>query len=377
MDLWCVSLKAREKLPLRFQGLTTAQIADVLGVGCHAVRADYTIPTEPGDLALRAFGIENHPDYAYRVELRDFPVKFESDDENLRTTIGTPAGTVHTHTQLTKDMARMGVTAPFVQSYPIQSLGDIEAVAQIFEHLEVIPAPEAYAAFQERIGERGMAVACGPLACPMHLILHDLVAMDKFYYLYHDARDALRELSERMRPYFQSCLEALCMCSAEVVFWGSNYDQDLTWPPFFEEEIAPWLRQVADRLHGIGKYLLTHTDGENRALLPLFPSCKIDVAESVCPHPMTSCTLTEIREGMGPTTTVWGGITSISLLEDSMDDRAFEAYLDELFEDLGSGERLILGVSDNVPPDAVLSRLELIKHRIESFGPVHPTSRLN
>ena len=87
---------------------------------------------------------------------------------------------------------------------------------------------------------------------------------------------------------------------------------------------------------------------------------------------MTQCTLAEIRKGMGPKTTVWGGIPSVTLLDDSMDDATFEAYLDDLFGSLGAGDHLILGVADNVPPDANFARLEYIKERIKEFGPVQP-----
>ena len=68
--------------------------------------------------------------------------------------------------------------------------------------------------------------------------------------------------------------------------------------------------------------------------------------------------------------TVWGGIPSVTLLDDSMPDAAFEEYLDDVFASLGKGERLILGVSDNVPPRASLAWLERIKERVEAFGPV-------
>jgi len=206
----------------------------------------------------------------------------------------------------------------------------------------------------------------------MHLILHELVPMDRFFYLYADRRDALRALADRMVPYFESVLDALLACDAEVVFWGANYDRDLTWPPFFAEEIAPWLRRASARVHAAGKFLLTHTDGENQDLLPLYPECGFDVAESVCPRPMTRLSLAEIRAGVGPRVTVWGGIPSVALLPDSMSEIAFEAYLDELFAGLGAGDRLILGVSDNVPPDADLERMERIAKRIEIFGPVKP-----
>ncbi len=373
MDLWYIALRARGTLPEQFVGLNMAEVADVLDVACHAVRADYTMPRTPENLILRGLGLDNHPDFPYRVELRDLPIDFQTDGEHFRTTIQTPAGEVTTHIQQTAQMTRDGISVPFVKAYAIQSVKDFEAVAQIFEHLEVIPTPEAYAAFQQRVGERGLAVASGPVAAsPMHLILHELVAMDQFFYLYADEPEAMHQLTKRMEPFFEAALEAMLACNAEVVFWGANYDQDLTWPPFFKAEIAPWLQRVSERVHKAGKLLLTHTDGENRALLPLYPSCGFDVAESVCPHPMTHCTLAEIRTGMGPKITVWGGIPSITLLDDAMDDQTFEAYLDTVFGTLDTGERLILGVADNVPPDANLSRLERIKQRIEAFGPVRP-----
>ena len=78
---------------------------------------------------------------------------------------------------------------------------------------------------------------------------------------------------------------------------------------------------------------------------------------------------TEVRAGVGEAA-VWGGIPSVALLPDSMSDDAFERYLDELFAELGTGERLILGVADNVPPDADLGRMERIEERIEAFGAV-------
>jgi hypothetical protein len=35
----------------------------------------------------------------------------------------------------------------------------------------------------------------------------------------------------------------------------------LTYPPYFEREIQPWLRKVSSRLAAAGKLLLCHTDG--------------------------------------------------------------------------------------------------------------------
>ena len=86
---------------------------------------------------------------------------------------------------------------------------------------------------------------------------------------------------------------------------------------------------------------------------------------------MTRCTLAEIRAGMGPNTTVWGGIPSVVLLDDFLSEDDFEQYMDQLFSSIGCGDRLILGVSDNVPPNANMDRLASIKQTdVEAFGPV-------
>ena len=370
MDLWTIAQRSRGTLPAANVGLNMVEVARKLGVACHAIGGDATLPGGR-DNRLRGLGFDNQQDFPYRIEVRGLPVETNNDSENLRTLIKTPAGDVFTHLHHTQSMARDGISLPFFKHYAIRSPDDFEAVAQVFDHLEVIPMPEAYRAFQARVGDQGIAVARGPVgASPIHLILHELVAMDQFFYLYHDERERMHELAARMTPVFDAILDCVVNCDAEVVYWGANYDQDLTWPPFFKEEIAPWLRKVSDRLHAAGKLVLTHTDGENKRLIPLFRTCGFDVAESFCPSPMTKVTLAEMLEGLRPNTTVFGGIPSVALLPDAMADDAFEAYLDELFAAIGRGDHLILGVADNVPPDADLDRLYEITRRVQAFGPV-------
>ncbi|MDP2791741.1 MAG: hypothetical protein Q8O15_08320 [Rectinemataceae bacterium] len=377
MDLWYIANKVRGTLPAGFDGMNTVAIAKELGFACHAVRADYTLARPKDNLVLRGFAVDNHQDYPYRLELKNIPFTFEYDEENLRTRVNTPAGEVFTHIHQSADMGRQGISVPFIKayplSYPLRSPDDLEAVAQVYEHIDVIPAPENYAAFKERIGDQGLAVAHGlNIASPMHLLLHDLVSMNEFFLFYMDEPDMLHDFAERISPFFEKILDAVLTCDCEVFFWGGNYDQNTTYPDFFAREIKPWLWHAGQKAEACGKLLLTHTDGENRLLLPLYGDSGFHVAESVCTSPMTELTLKEFRDGIGKTQTVWGGIPAVTLMEDAMTDREFEAWLDRMFGDLGDARGLILGVSDNVPPDASLVRLEKIGKRIEDFGAVGP-----
>jgi hypothetical protein len=371
MDLWYIANRQKGTLPKRFSDMNTVQIAREIDTACHAVRGDYTLPRSKDDFKFRGLGLDNHPDYPYRVELKDFPVRFEHDEEDLKTWIETPAGEVFTHIRQSREMLKDGISLPFVLSYPIRSEKDFEAVAQVFEHLEVVPTPERYRAFKERMGDQGVGVANGlHVASPIHFMLHDLIAMDNFYYLYTDSRDKMYELAERMEGFVMKALDAVLSCDCEAFLWGSNYDQNTTYPAFFTQEIKPWLDKVGARARAGGKMSVSHTDGENKELLGVYRQTDFQIAESVCTAPMTKYTLKEFRDGCGDKITTWGGIPAVALLEETMSEGEFTSFLDRVFGELGNGERLILGVSDNVPPEASLARMEEISRRIERFGPV-------
>ncbi len=377
MDLWAIGQEARGTLPDRFRGLDVVGIARELGVGCHAVRADFTTPSwsqrDPRDFMFRPFGIENHPDFPFRVELNALPVDFRYERGRYHTVIHAPAGDVETVMEYSDAMARDAITQPEVIQRVIRAGDSLEAVAQVYEHFEVVATPAGYWDFHERIGGNGLAIAQGVIsASPIHSMLHQLMDMETFFYWYMDDRDSLYRLGERMTPFYERVLDVLCGSQAEVVLWGANYDQSTTWPPFFETEVAPWLARVGDRLRAAGKLLLSHCDGENDLLLPLMPGCRMDIAESVCTQPMTRRTLADQQAGMGPTTTIWGGLPAVAFMTGAMSDDAFERHLDGVFEALGAGSRLILGVSDNVPVDADLDRIERVSRRVQDFGPVEP-----
>jgi hypothetical protein len=75
-----------------------------------------------------------------------------------------------------------------------------------------------------------------------------------------------------------------------------------------------------------------------------------------------------VREAFAGRVTIMGGIPSIALLKSSMSDYEFDAFLDDFFLQIGSGDRLILGISDTTPPGADFGRLVRIGRRAKEFG---------
>jgi hypothetical protein len=203
MDLWAIANRARGTLPPRLAGLSLSEITDAFGFGCRMIQADYyTEWWRTEDLALRSLGIENRPDFPFRVELVDMPMDIRIAGGSYQATFATAAGPVVTEYELTDEMARDGAYDPFVSRRAIQGPDDLERVAQVFDHLRVVPTPDGFATYRDGIGDRGLAVAQGVTgASPIHLVLHDMMELDSFIYLYHDDPGALHQLAARMEPF--------------------------------------------------------------------------------------------------------------------------------------------------------------------------------
>ena len=121
-------------------------------------------------------------------------------------------------------------------------------------------------------------------------------------------------------------------------------------------------------LHAKGKKVICHCDGENLGLMELILDSGMDVAEAICPFPMTKVRIEEYYERWSGKLTLFGGIPSTLLLAEATSDEEFEAYLDHLFKVVAPGRRLILGIADTTPPYAIFDRLVRIGERVEKEG---------
>jgi hypothetical protein len=183
--------------------------------------------------------------------------------------------------------------------------------------------------------------------------------MNYFFFQLMDAPERLAKLAAAIGGYFERFMPLAAGCPVEVVIFGANTDETITYPPFYEEHILPWIQRFAGMAHERGKFVLIHADGENRGLFDLYRQSGIDVLEAVAPAPMTKTDIREIlrrSEGM----TVWGGIPSVILMPDYPAEQ-FERFMEETLAAIGNRSRFILGVSDTMPPDADFERLIRIR----------------
>jgi 5-methyltetrahydrofolate--homocysteine methyltransferase len=94
----------------------------------------------------------------------------------------------------------------------------------------------------------------------------------------------------------------------------------------------------------------------------------MDVAEAVCPAPMTKVSIQEYYRRWSDRITIFGGVPSNLLVPQLTPDEQFKSFMDALFSGIGTGARFILGIADTTPPDADFERLVRIGDMVREKG---------
>jgi len=370
LDLWYSANEQAGTLPVRHKNRTFDQIARAEGWALHKINPEYQKSRKPEDNLHWALGILSYKESVFGFRFSP-DVDMEVKESGVRTkiTYHTPVGSVSTTAVYTEEMRKAGVSNFWVGEHVLKGVKDYRPVGYIFESLKLHRDDRDFLKWKADIGEDGVPFTlAGRAASPMHHIQKYFVDATDFYFHYHDYAKEMHALAESMGGFFDQIIQLVGESSAEVVYWGANFDDMITYPAFFEKDIVPWVRKAADILGRKGKYVSCHCDGENLGLLDLIRDSGMHIAEAITPAPMTKVPIEEYYRRWSDKLTLFGGIPSILLLRESISDEEFEAYLDHLFKAIAPGRRMILGIADSTPPKAVFERLVRIGEKVEKEG---------
>ena len=371
LDLWHTGRAASGTLPPGLEDASVEEICRAEGWGVYLLTSTFAyLASSDEGMALSALGLYAPPECGYRLTLDDDAgFSWRRDGDRLHVRLETASGEAGAVLRHTPDMLRNGITYPWVAQPFIKEFDDWRVVADLFRSLRLVPDPETYGRVRRRAGEDGMVVsAAGEPGSPMHHIQKHFFPGTDFYLLYNDRRAEMEEFAAAIAPFYERLLEFYARADVDGVTWGGNFDETITYPPFFAEQILPWLRRASDVLRPRGIPLLTHCDGENRGLMELIRTSGIDAAESVCPYPMTALTLREYYERWAGDLCIIGGIPADYLIPEQTSDADLDDYLRYVKAAVAPGRRFIAGITDAVPPTADFDRLRRVHEFFETDG---------
>jgi hypothetical protein len=324
MELWYSSKSNNDALPDRFKGMSLNDVHRAVGMGRQKFSTPYAFKLHGVDVVAtfenEIINRQSEPVWPY------FPAAWAPEDvprDKAGTTLiefFTPVGKLNMKFVCSESMVDMGGAEPLLTAHLVKSEDDFRTVEYIIERAEFVPLFENIFEDEKLLGDNGFAVP----------FLHRI-------------------------PFQQLLLEYL----GEMQLFTAIYDNP---------ELIDRLQKYTERLHGQGKKVGCHTDGNIKSLLNLLTESGLDVCESFSPSPLTECTFEEAWETWRNGPIIWGGIPS-PILEKRTKEDDFKAYIHHLLRTIGD-QPIILGVGDMVLGNNLIERVEYIAEQVEK----HPSN---
>ncbi len=338
LDFWYAVNKKRDTLP---EPLREADILDVYDY-CHA--------------SLRYFGD------GLRVRYKNVRVtETWPDKKSCRTTWETPLGVL---TALARYDA-WGLSSHLVE-YRVKTPEDFKILEFILQDEEWYWDQAAYELDMRELGAYGTPQFFFRRSPIQRLIVEDMGFEPTIYALY-DYPEVIQRYVEVATAVDDAMYEVLCRCPVPILNLGENIDAFLDPPDIWQKYLVPYYCRRTEQLKAAGKFVHIHVDGSMRPLLPYLRQVPWDGIEAATPIPQGDVTEEEIKEALGDLVLL-DGIPALyfvpALYPYSVDELVTCAKkLVDLFY-----PRLVLGISDEIPPDADIERVRLVGQLVQDLA---------
>ena len=366
MEIWYQSKCWSGSLPAKYHEMSLNDIHQSVGIGRQKFTAPY---------AFKLRNIEVVCTFENEIIFRDFepvteyfPAQWAPDqiprDKAGTTTIEyvAPVGKLSIAYEVAESMVAMGGVEPYLTHHLIKAEEDYRTAEYIIEHTEIVPQFDKIREDQCELGDNGFVVPCLHRIPFQQALLEYLGEVPLFTALY-DSPQQLNRLLHLLDLQLMEIFRQMADLPSIYVEFGDNLDGTMTNPKLFKEYSLPYYQKYADILHGQGKKVGSHTDGNVKPLLSLLAQSGLDVCESFSPAPLTECTFEEAWETWQHGPLIWGGVPS-PILEKRTSESEFRDYIHRLLEII-ENRNIILGVGDMVLGNNLIERVEYIAKEVE------------
>lgn len=279
------------------------------------------------------------------------------DEKRLRRTWETPVGTLTDVTHYDEWNLSNHLT-----EYRIKSPQDLRVLEFMLQDEEWYWDQAAYEQDLAAFGPYGELQFYYRRSPIQNLFISEMGFIETIYAM-HDHPEVIRRYVEVATAADDAMYDVICCCPVRVLNLGENIDAFMDPPQIWLQHLIPYYRRRTEQLHAAGKFVHIHIDGAMKPLLPYLRECPWDGIEAATPIPQGDVTLEEIKAGMGDLVLL-DGIPALFFLpsypvEDLIDcaERVVELFY----------PRLVLGISDEIPPDGDIERVRSVGELIQTL----------
>ena len=251
--------------------------------------------------------------------------------------------------------------------YNIRDPETLKVMRYVAEATHYEAMPDRVAEEKARIGEDGVVLTMA-FSVPLIQFLKIDAGIMNGYYLLNDYPNEVNRLLDIYLRNYLSAYELMARTDLDMISTGDNMDSSIMTPGLFREYAVPFYREAAQRIHAHGKLFAGHWCGRTEGLLALAKDCGLDIVEAVVTRPMAEITLPEALDRLEGKVTLQGGIPAVLVCLEGGSADDFKRYMEETVLPLKGRKGFVLGMSDNVPPNADFARVEAVADMIGSVA---------
>jgi len=288
-----------------------------------------------------------------RVETRRYT---EDGIDKVRTDFHTPVG----------DLFEIRRPADFTSWYVcrlFKSPDDYEALMCLIQDEQYQPDYEEFAKAERERGE-DFILRSGVGGTPLHTIMIHWMGHEAFAVEWYERRDEIDRLCDAWVEKKRELYELVAQSPASHANYGGNEVPEVMGVERFAEYVVPLYREAAAVFHKHGKLLGSHLDGNNKPWAHLVAESGLDYVEAFTPAPDTDMSLADALAAW-PDKVLWINFPSSIHLAST---GRIEEVTRNLIEQAGDSNRLIIGITENIPADRWQQNLLTIMRVIHDMG---------
>ncbi|MCL4415542.1 MAG: hypothetical protein M1365_02405 [Actinobacteria bacterium] len=237
---------------------------------------------------------------------------------------------------------------------------DYKKILFLLNDLEILPDNETGLKMLKTLGEDVILRGDFGFEPLQELISGDYFTTEEFCIQWMDNRDEILKLYDAIVRTRRDTYEIVAQSPVDFICYGGNVTPQIISPENFKKYYIPHYEEAAEVMHKKGKFLACHFDANMRILKDMIAETPLDIIEAFTPFPDTDMTLKEAKLAW-PNKVLW--INFPSSLHLASEETIFEAtgkIIDE-----SKSEKLILGITEDVPEDKWQRNYQVIMDAID------------
>jgi uroporphyrinogen-III decarboxylase len=249
----------------------------------------------------------------------------------------------------------------------MKSEEDIPVMKFIYENVRFEPDYDYANKRLNQVGDQGIVLCYLPKSPFMHLLALEAGVMAVTMSAL-TMPDEFAGLLETMDRAFGQAARIAVDSPAEVLMIPENLSSEMVGPQFFELYMRDYQERWTKEIRKAGKHSFIHIDGTLAGLLKEEASVGFSVLEALTPYPVGDLKIGELAGFAGDSKSIiWGGIPGV-YFTGSVSDEEFDRHVRQVLSVMVSEPRYVLGVADQVPPDALEERVRRVGELVGKYG---------